>query len=73
MAAMRTAPVLLRVELTTLKRGREIPSTSSRHRQNQHAPRIREQPRPKWTRTVQDFLQRKFIIEAHFAGRGSLL
>jgi len=28
---------------------------------------------PKRTRTVQDFLQRKFIIEAHFAGRKSLL
>jgi hypothetical protein len=28
---------------------------------------------PKRIRTVQDFLQRKFIIEPHFAGRKSLM
>jgi hypothetical protein len=28
---------------------------------------------PKRTRTVQDFLQRKFIVEPHFAGGKSLL
>jgi hypothetical protein len=34
---------------------------------------IREQQDPKRTRTVQDFFQRKFIIEGHFIGRKSLL
>jgi hypothetical protein len=47
---------------------------SIRRRQSERTPGIREQPKPaQRTRTVQDFLQRKFIIEAHFAGRKSLL
>jgi hypothetical protein len=36
-------------------------------------PELENSQGPKQTRTVQDFLQRKFIIEAHFAGRKSLM
>ena len=71
-AAMPTARLLLRIGLTPLKRG-SPKHRSSRRRQSQRAPGIREQPRLKRTRTVQDFLQRNFIIEPHFAGRKSLL
>jgi hypothetical protein len=36
-------------------------------------PELENSQDPKRTRTVQDFLQRKFIIEAHFARRKSLM
>ena len=41
--------------------------------QSQRAPEIREQPRPKADKDRSGFLRRKLIIEAHFAGRKSLL
>jgi hypothetical protein len=36
-------------------------------------PELENSQDPKRTRTVQDFLQRKFIIEPHFAWRKSLM
>jgi hypothetical protein len=36
-------------------------------------PKLENSQDPKRTRTVQEFLQRKFIIEPHFAGRKSLM
>jgi hypothetical protein len=44
---------------------------SIRHRQSQRVPGIREQPRPKADKDRSGL--RKFIIEAHFAGRKSLM
>jgi hypothetical protein len=46
MAALPTARLLLRVELTPLKRGNPK-RRNIRRRQSQRAPGIREQPRPK--------------------------
>jgi hypothetical protein len=61
-----------RAEPAAVKR-RSPKHRSIRHGQSQPAPGIREQPRLKRTRTVQDFLQRKLILEPHSAGRKSLL
>jgi hypothetical protein len=69
---MRTAPSLSPVELMSVK-GRSPKHRSIRRRQSQRAPGIREQPRPKADKDRSGFLQRKFIIEAHFASRKSLL
>ncbi len=60
MAATPTVPLPLRVELTPVKR-RSPKHRSIRRRQSQRAPGIREDP--KRTRTVQDRLQRKFILK----------
>jgi hypothetical protein len=54
MAAMPTARLLLRAEPATVK-SRSPKHRSIRRRQSHRAPRIREQPRLKRTRTVQDF------------------
>jgi hypothetical protein len=52
----------------------EVPSTATSVAGKASArPELENSQAPKRTRTVKDFLQRKFIIEAHFAGRKSLM